>query len=265
MKIAKPTTSISGGILMGRLDNKVAIITGAAGGMGKADALLFAQEGAKVAITDLQEDKIKDVVAEIEALGGEAIGFKHNVASEEDWVRVVDETVQKFGKIDILVNNAGVSNATPFMDLTVEGWEKTMSINVTSIFLGQKYVIPHMIEAGGGSIVNISSIAGLTGGSGAGPYTASKGAVRMLTKATAVDFAKHNIRCNSVHPGYIETPMTVDLFKDEQMMQWFQSQTPLPRLGKAEDIARGVLFLASDESSYITGVELPIDGGYFAK
>lgn len=250
---------------MGRLDNKVAIITGAAGGMGKADALLFVQEGAKVAITDLQEDKIKDVVAEIEALGGEAIGFKHNVASEEDWVRVVDETVQKFGKIDILVNNAGVSNATPFMDLTVEGWEKTMSINVTSIFLGQKYVIPHMIEAGGGSIVNISSIAGLTGGSGAGPYTASKGAVRMLTKATAVDYAKHNIRCNSVHPGYIETPMTVDLFKDEQMMQWFQSQTPLPRLGKAEDIARGVLFLASDESSYITGVELPIDGGYFAK
>ncbi|MBX4152035.1 SDR family NAD(P)-dependent oxidoreductase [Paenibacillus lautus] len=250
---------------MGRLDNKVAIITGAAGGMGKADALLFVQEGAKVAITDLQEDKIKDVVAEIEALGGEAIGFKHNVASEEDWVRVVGETVQKFGKIDILVNNAGVSNATPFMDLTVEGWEKTMSINVTSIFLGQKYVIPHMIEAGGGSIVNISSIAGLTGGSGAGPYTASKGAVRMLTKATAVDFAKHNIRCNSVHPGYIETPMTVDLFKDEQMMQWFQSQTPLPRLGKAEDIARGVLFLASDESSYITGVELPIDGGYFAK
>lgn len=250
---------------MGRLDNKVAIITGAAGGMGKADALLFVQEGAKVAITDLQEDKIKDVVAEIEALGGEAIGFKHNVASEEDWVRVVDETVQKFGKIDILVNNAGVSNATPFMDLTVEGWEKTMSINVTSIFLGQKYVIPHMIEAGSGSIVNISSIAGLTGGSGAGPYTASKGAVRMLTKATAVDFAKHNIRCNSVHPGYIETPMTVDLFKDEQMMQWFQSQTPLPRLGKAEDIARGVLFLASDESSYITGVELPIDGGYFAK
>ncbi len=250
---------------MGRLDNKVAIITGAAGGMGKADALLFVQEGAKVAITDLQEDKIKDVVAEIEALGGEAIGFKHNVASEEDWVRVVDETVQTFGKIDILVNNAGVSNATPFMDLTVEGWEKTMSINVTSIFLGQKYVIPHMIEAGGGSIVNISSIAGLTGGSGAGPYTASKGAVRMLTKATAVDFAKHNIRCNSVHPGYIETPMTVDLFKNEHMMQWFQSQTPLPRLGKAEDIARGVLFLASDESSYITGVELPIDGGYFAK
>lgn len=250
---------------MGRLADKVAVITGAAGGMGKADALLFVKEGAKVAITDLQEDKLKDVVAEIEALGGEAIGIKHNVASEEDWVRVVDETVKKFGKIDILVNNAGISNATPFMDMTVEGWEKTMSINVTSIFLGQKYVIPHMIEAGGGSIINISSIAGLTGGSGAGPYTASKGAVRMLTKATAVDFAKHNIRCNSVHPGFIETPMTVDMFKDEKMAQWFQSMTPLPRLGKAEDIANGVLFLASDESSYITGIELPIDGGYYAK
>ncbi|WP_435920887.1 SDR family NAD(P)-dependent oxidoreductase [Paenibacillus sp. DYY-L-2] len=248
-----------------RLANKVAIITGAAGGMGKADALLFAKEGAKVAVTDMQEEKVKEVASEIVAAGGEAISFKHNVASEEDWIRVVNETVAKYGKIDILVNNAGVSNATPFLELTVADWEKTMSINVTSIFLGQKYVIPHMIEAGGGSIVNISSIAGLTGGSGTGPYTASKGAVRMLTKATAVDYAKHNIRANSVHPGFIETPMTVDMFKDENMRQWFQSQTPLPRLGKAEDIANGVLFLASDESSYITGVELPIDGGYFAK
>lgn len=248
-----------------RLENKVAIITGAAGGMGKADALLFAKEGAKVAITDMQEEKVAEVAREIVAAGGEAISFKQNVASEVDWIRVVNETVAKFGKIDILVNNAGVSNATPFLQLTVADWEKTMSINVTSIFLGQKYVIPHMIEAGGGSIVNISSIAGLTGGSGTGPYTASKGAVRMLTKATAVDFAKYNIRANSVHPGFIETPMTVDMFKDENMRQWFQSQTPMPRLGKAEDIANGVLFLASDESSYITGVELPIDGGYYAK
>ncbi|OXM84507.1 SDR family NAD(P)-dependent oxidoreductase [Paenibacillus rigui] len=248
-----------------RLSDKVAIITGAAGGMGKADALLFAKEGAKVAITDLQDDKLQEVVREISENGGEAIGFKHNVASEEDWIHVVNETVAKFGRIDILVNNAGVSNATPFLDLTVEGWEKTMSINVTSIFLGQKHVIPHMIKAGGGSIINISSIAGLTGGSGSGPYTASKGAVRMLTKATAVDFAQYNIRANSVHPGFIETPMTIDMFNDENMRQWFQSQCPLPRLGKPEDIANGVLFLASDESSYITGIELPIDGGYYAK
>ncbi|WP_127529457.1 SDR family NAD(P)-dependent oxidoreductase [Paenibacillus kobensis] len=248
-----------------RLSNKVAIITGAAGGMGKADALLFAKEGAKVAITDLQEDKLQEVVREITEIGGEAIGFKHNVASEEDWIHVVNETIAKFGKIDILVNNAGISNATPFLELTIESWEKTMSINLTSIFLGQKYVIPQMIEAGGGSIINISSIAGLTGGSGTGPYTASKGAVRMLTKATAVDYARYNIRANSVHPGFIETPMTIDMFNDENMRQWFQSQCPLPRLGKAEDIANGVLFLASDESSYITGIELPIDGGYYAK
>ncbi|MCC3376081.1 SDR family NAD(P)-dependent oxidoreductase [Cohnella sp. REN36] len=250
---------------MGRLTNKVAIITGAAGGMGKADAILFAREGAKVAITDIQEDKIQSVVAEIRENGGEAIGFAHNVASEEDWARVVSETLAKFGKIDILVNNAGISSTVPFMDTTVDLWNKIMSVNLTSIFLGQKAVIPHMIENGGGSIVNISSIAGLTGGSGAGAYTASKGAVRMLTKATAIDYAKHNIRANSIHPGYIETPMTVDLMANDQMRQWFLSQTPLPRLGKPEDIAKGVLFLASDDSSYITGVELPIDGGYYAQ
>lgn len=248
-----------------RLADKVAIITGAAGGMGKADALLFAKEGAKVAITDMLEDKLQEVVREIKENGGEAIGFNQNVVSEGDWVRVVSETVAKFGKIDILVNNVGVSDSTPFLDQTVENWERIMSINVTSVFLGQKHVIPYMIESGGGSIINISSIAGLTGGSGTGPYTASKGAVRLLTKATAVDYAKHNIRANSIHPGYIETPMTVDLFKDENMRQWFLSQTPIPRLGKAQDIANGVLFLASDESSYITGIELPIDGGYYAK
>lgn len=248
-----------------RLANKVAIVTGAAGGMGKADAVLFAKEGAKVVITDLQEEKLNEAVQEIVDNGGEAIGIKHNVTSEEDWIRVVEETISRFGKIDILVNNAGISNATPMLEMTVEQWDKTMSINVTGTFLGQKHVIPHMINNGGGSIVNISSIAGLTGGSGAGAYTASKGAVRLLTKATAVDFAKHNIRVNSVHPGYIKTPMTVELMADEKMKAWFLSQSPLPRLGEAEDIAKGVLFLASDESSYITGIELPIDGGYYAK
>lgn len=250
---------------MKRLENKVAIITGAAGGMGKADAILFAQEGAKLVITDIQEDKIKAVAQEIVDNGGEAIGLTHNVTSEEDWKRVVDEAVATFGKVDILVNNAGISSATPFLETDVELWNKVMNINLTSVFLGQKEVIPHMIKQGGGSIVNISSIAGLTGGSGTGPYTASKGAVRMLTKATAVDYAKHNIRANSVHPGFIITPMTTELMNDENMKGWFLSMTPLPRLGEAEDIAKGVLFLASDESSYITGIELPIDGGYAAK
>jgi len=250
---------------MGRLENKVAIITGAAGGMGKADAILFAQEGAKVVITDMQEEKVKEVAQEIVNNGGEAIALKQDVSSEEDWIKVVGAAMERFGKIDVLVNNAGVSNATPMLEMTVEAFERTMSINVTSVFLGQKHVIPKMIENGGGSIVNISSIAGLRGSSGSGPYTASKGAVRLLTKATAVDFAKQNIRCNSIHPGFIETPMTEGFFADERMTGWFLSQTPMPRLGKAEDIAKAVLFLASDESSYITGAELPVDGGVTAR
>lgn len=250
---------------MGRLDNKVALITGAAGGMGKADALLFVKEGAKVVITDIQEDKIQAVAQEIVQNGGEALGLAHNVTSEEDWQRVVKEAISKYGKIDILVNNAGISSPVSLLDTTLDQWDKVMDINIKSVFLGQKHVIPHMIENGGGSIVNISSIAGLTGGSGASPYTASKGAVRMLTKATAVDYAKDNIRVNSVHPGIIKTPMTENMMEDEKRKAWFNSVTPLPRLGLAEDIAAGVLFLASDEASYITGVELPIDGGYTAK
>ncbi|SDF59547.1 NAD(P)-dependent dehydrogenase, short-chain alcohol dehydrogenase family [Fontibacillus panacisegetis] len=250
---------------MGRLDNKVAIITGAAGGMGKEDALLFVKEGAKLVITDIQEEKIKQTAQEIINNGGDAIGVVQNVTSEEDWKRVVDTAIEKYGKIDILVNNAGVSSPTPLLETSTEQWDKVMDINVKSVFFGQKYVVPHMIENGGGSIVNISSIAGLTGANGSGPYTASKGAVRMLTKATAVDFAKHNIRANSVHPGIIRTPMTDDLMKDDKMKAWFDSVTPLPRLGEAQDIAAGVLFLASDESSFITGIELPIDGGFTAK
>jgi len=250
---------------MGRLSNKVAIVTGAGSGMGRAEALLFAQEGAMVVATDIQESNVAEVIKEIEASGGQGLALKHNVASEEDWVRVVQETVSKFGRIDVLVNNAGISLAVPMLDTTVEQWGKVIDINLKSVFLGMKHVVPQMKSNNGGSIVNISSIAGLTGGSGAGPYTASKGGVRMLSKAAAIDFAKSNIRVNSVHPGFIETPMTTDMFNDEKMSQWFLSLTPLPRLGKANDVAEGVLFLASDAASFITGIELPIDGGYSAQ
>lgn len=250
---------------MGRVSGKVAIVTGAAGGMGKADAILLAQEGAKVVVTDIQEDKVNEVVAEINHNGGEAIGFRHNVTSEEEWQHIVDETVKKWGKIDVLVNNAGISLAKALIDTTAQDWDKVMSINLTGGFFGLKHVIPVMQKNGGGSIINISSIAGLTGSNGAGPYTASKGAVRMLTKAVAIDYGKDNIRCNSIHPGYIETPMTKDLLADENMTKWFLSNTPLPRLGKPENIAQGVLFLASDESSFITGAELAIDGGVSAR
>jgi NAD(P)-dependent dehydrogenase (short-subunit alcohol dehydrogenase family) len=250
---------------MGRVSGKVAIVTGAAGGMGKADALLLAQEGAKVVVTDIQEDKVNAVVEEIHKNGGEAIGFRHDVTSENEWERIVEETVKKWGKIDVLVNNAGISFPKSLLDTTAQDWDKVMAINLTGGFFGLKHVIPVMQKNGGGSIINISSIAGLTGSNGAGPYTASKGAVRLLTKAVAIDYGKDNIRCNSIHPGYIETPMTEGLFADENMTNWFRSNTPLPRLGKPENIAAGVLFLASDESSFITGAELAIDGGVSAR
>ncbi|THF84656.1 SDR family NAD(P)-dependent oxidoreductase [Cohnella fermenti] len=250
---------------MNRLEHKVAIVTGAGSGMGREEALLFAREGATVVATDINEAAVQAVAKEIEAAGGQALAFAHNVASEEDWVSIVDKTVKQFGRIDVLVNNAGVSLAVGLLDTTIDQWNKVMGINVTGTFLGMKHVVPVMIENKGGSVVNISSIAGLTGGSGAGAYTASKGAVRLLTKAAAVDYGKFNIRVNSVHPGFIETPMSSDLIKNEQMLQWFLSQTALPRVGEASEVAAAVLFLASDDSSYVTGIELPVDGGVTAK
>ncbi|RUS42846.1 SDR family NAD(P)-dependent oxidoreductase [Cohnella sp. AR92] len=250
---------------MNRLDNKVAIVTGAGSGMGREEALLFAREGARVIATDINEAAVLAVVKEIEAAGGQALGFAHNVASEEDWASIVEKTLKAYGKIDVLVNNAGISLAVGLLDTTIDQWNRVMNINVTGNFLGMKHVIPSMIENKGGSIVNISSIAGLTGGSGAGAYTASKGAVRMLTKAAAVDYGRFNIRVNSVHPGFIETPMSAEHIQNEQMLQWFLSQTALPRVGGASEVATAVLFLASDDSSYITGVELPVDGGVTAK
>jgi len=250
---------------MARLAGKVAIITGAGSGMGREEALLFAREGAKVIATDINEVAVQAVVQEIEAGGGEAMAFAHNVASEENWTRIVDTVISKYGQIDALVNNAGISLAVPMLNTTVEQWDRVMDINVKSVFLGMKHVVPPMQAKQNGSIINISSIAGLTGSSGAGAYTASKGAVRLLSKAAAVDYGKDNIRVNSVHPGFIETPMSSDLIKNEQMLQWFLSQTTLPRVGRASEVAEAVLFLASDAASYITGVELPVDGGVTAK
>ncbi len=250
---------------MGILNQKVAIVTGAGSGMGREEALLLAKEGAKVVLTDINEAAVQNVVKEITISGGEAAAFSHNVASEEDWIRVVNGTIQKYGKVDVLVNNAGISLAVSMLDTTIEQWDKVININLTSTFLGMKHVIPHMQTNNGGSIVNISSIAGLTGSNGAGAYTASKGGVRMLSKAAAVDFGKDNIRVNSVHPGFIETPMSTDLISNERMLKWFVSQTALPRVGQAHEVAAAVLFLASDSSSYITGIELPVDGGVTAK
>jgi len=247
---------------MGRLSGKVAIITGAALGMGAAEAKLFAEEGAKVVGTDIKDDVLQEVIAEINASGGEAIGFKHNVASEEEWKQIIHETVNAFGKVDILVNNAGISSTKTIANIEMSEWNRVMDINLSGCVLGMKYAIPEMQKAGAGSVVNISSIGGIVGMAGSSPYTAAKGALRALSKSAAVEYAKMNIRVNSVHPGIIVTPMTEPSMKDA--MPYYQTFTQLPYFGKPEDVAYGVLFLASDESRFMTGSELVIDGGWTA-
>lgn len=252
-------------INMNRVQNKVAIVTGAASGMGAATAKLLAQEGAKVVATDISFEKLVTVTDSIQVAGGTAIPLQHDVSSFEDWQKVIDETKKEFGSLDILVNNAGISFALPLEQISTEQWQKVMDINTTSIFFSLKTALPMLRDNNGGSIINISSMAGLVGNSGSGPYTASKGAVRSLTKAVAVDNAQFNIRCNSIHPGYIRSAMTDELFKNPDMLAWFHANTPLPYLGEVDDVANAVLFLASDESKFITGIELPIDGGVVAR
>lgn len=248
-----------------RLANKVAIITGAGSGMGEAAAGLFAKEGAKVVATDINLEAVEAVAAKIREAGGEAIAVKHNVADKNEWDNVIAKTVEAYGKLDILVNNAGISVSKDFMEQTEEDFMRGFAINTNSVMHGMQVAIPQMEANGGGSIVNISSIAGLTGMSGAGVYTASKGAVRSITKAAAVDYGKKNIRVNSIHPGYIVTPMSQQFMESDDYRPYFLSQIALPELGKAIEVANAMLFLASDEASHITGIELPVDGGVTAK
>lgn len=249
---------------MSRLENKVAIITGAAGGQGAKEASLFAKEGAKIVATDVQEDKVNDVVKNITDDGGQAIALQHDVSNEQDWEKVVSEAVRKFGKVDILVNNAGIIIQDEIETTSLENFEKVTNINMNGTFLGMKHVIPEMKKNDGGSIINISSVAGIVGGYGGAGYNASKGAVRVMTKNAAVDYADSKIRANSIHPGVIQTPMTEDLLKDKETKQEFDEVTLLPYLGDTSDIAYGALYLASDESKFITGSELVIDGGLLA-
>ncbi|MGN6490609.1 MAG: glucose 1-dehydrogenase [Agriterribacter sp.] len=250
---------------MNRLANKVAIVTGAAGGMGAAIAKLFAQEGAKVIATDIQDEKLQAWVLTAQKEGLNITPVKHNVSSEQEWQQVIDKTIALFGKINILINNAGIfppgaSSATT----SVKDWENIIAINATGPFIGTKLCIPHLCAAGDGSVVNISSIAGLVGGNGPA-YTASKGALRLLTKDQAVELAKDNIRVNSIHPGGVLTPMTEFLTTAPGSEELLKTMCPLGRIGTAMEIAYGALYLASDESSYTTGAELVIDGGLTAR
>lgn len=253
---------------MKRLEDKVAIITGAASGMGAAEARLFAKEGAKVIATDIQVDELETVVEEITDEGGEAFAMEHDVTNKDDWEKVVGKVVDSHGRIDILVNNAGIGGAEGFASLDkvdLESWNKFMTVNSTGNFLGVKAVVPEMKKAGQGSIVNTSSIAGLVGGAAGIQYSASKGASRLLTKTAAIELAPDDIRINSIHPGFIDTPMVSVITEDEEALEESLKAIPLGKTGTPEDVANLVLFLASDESAYITGTEIPIDGGYTAQ
>ena len=249
-----------------RLENKVALISGGARGMGAAEARLFASEGAKVVIGDILEEEGRRTEAEISEAGGECLFLRLDVTSERDWQQAVAATVGRFGKLDVVVNNAGIGGGGRLEDTTVEEWDRVMEVNAKGVFLGTKAAIPEMRRAGGGSIINISSQLGLVGTDTSSPqYQASKGAVRLLTKATAIQYAGEGIRANSVHPGPIITPMTEAGRADAQRRQVMLSRIPLGRYGLAEDVAYGVLFLASEESSFMTGSELVIDGGWTAQ
>ena len=247
-----------------RLEGKVALISGGARGMGAEEALLFAQEGAKVVIGDVLEGEGRDIAAQIP--GGQAIFVRLDVTREADWQRAVSMTEEVYKRLDILVNNAGVSAVGGIEDTTVEEWDRVMEVNAKGVFLGTKYAIPAMQRSGGGSIINISSQLGIVAMNESSPqYIASKGAVRLLTKSTALQYAEDGIRCNSVHPGPIVTPMTQGRRSDEAVRELMESRIPLGRYGEAIDVAYGVLYLASDEASFVTGSELVIDGGWVAQ
>lgn len=245
-----------------RLQDKVAIVTGAASGMGAATAKLFAAEGAKVVLTDILEEEGTALVDEI---GGAARFHRLDVTSETDWDALVAETLSAFGRVDILINNAGVSGSHPDV-LNTETWDEQMNVNARGVFLGMRAVIPKMQEAGGGSIVNISSISGLTGQKFVHMgYNAAKGAVRLATKAASVQFARDNIRVNSVHPGLMPAMRTSMMSADPEVRRKMINAVPMLREGRVEEVAHANLFLASDDASYITGIEVPVDGGFVAQ
>ena len=252
---------------MGKLDGKVALITGGARGQGAAEAETFAREGAKVVFGDIRDDEGRKVEAAIRAEGGDATYVHLDVTSEGDWQEAVKTATGRHGRLDILINNAAiVIPRVPIEERTAAEWDQVMAVNAKGVFLGTKYAIPAMRQAGGGSIVNISSIAGIGQSLHQEPaYAASKGAIRIFTKVTASQHAKDKIRCNSVHPGPVDTEMFHSAFRDPEAMARRLERIPLKRMGTVAEVVSAVLYLASDDSSYVTGSELVVDGGALAQ
>jgi NAD(P)-dependent dehydrogenase (short-subunit alcohol dehydrogenase family) len=254
---------------MNRLKDKVAIVTGGALGLGRATALLMAREGAKVVVTDLREADGASAVAEIEKAGGAASFFQHNVSLEDDWIKVVDGAMAKYGRLDVVVNNAGIATPGNAEDALLADWRKVISVNLDGVFLGTKHGIRGIKQfKRGGAIINLSSIEGLVGDPDLAAYNASKGGVRLLTKSAALHCAKTGtgIRVNSIHPGFVWTPMVENAPGDaDAKRKALVALHPVGHLGEPEDIGWGVVYLASDEAKFVTGSELVIDGGYTAQ
>lgn len=255
-----------------RLEGKVALLTGAAAaiegelmGFGGAAAHLFVREGAKVVLTDIRDELGERAAAALRAKGHDARYLHLDVTSERNWAEAVDAAMAAHGRLDVLFNNAGIAFQGKVEDITVEIWERELAVHGKGVFLGTRTAIPAMRKGGGGSIINTSSVMGIVGSPTSPAYSAGKGAITLFTKSAALQYAKENIRINSVHPGYADTPLTAARFGDPAARKVVLDRTPMGRLGTALDIAHGVLFLASDESSWITGSELVIDGGMTAQ
>jgi len=247
-----------------RLKDKIALVTGAASGMGESAAQVFAREGAKVVVADLLEKEGSAVAASIASAGGEGMFLRLDVSGEEQWREAVRATVKRYGRLDVLVNNAGISGAVPDR-MSTEYFDKLMAINVRGTFLGMKYAIPEMQKAGGGAIVNLSSISGFVGQEFVHMgYNGAKAAIRMMTKSAAVQYAKDGIRVNSVHPGLMPPMRTSVTAADPKLREKLLESVPMRRPGRVEEAAYAILFLASDEASYITGTEVVVDGGFLA-